>query len=330
MKKRVFSGIQPSGNLHIGNYLGALKNWVRIQKDYESIFGIVDLHAITAHQDPAELHAKIEETAGLFLACGIDPQESTIMVQSSVHAHAELAWLLTCVTPVGWLERMTQYKAKSQAQETVGDGLLQYPVLMAADILLYQAAIVPVGDDQSQHMELTRDIAQRFNTLYGDTFVVPGTELPAVGARIMGLDEPDKKMSKSATGTGHAIGLLDPIGQIRKKIMRATTDSNPAVDFENMGAGVANLLSIFQAFGEWSDQQMRDHFQGLRYGDLKKEVAEMVISKIEPIQKRFNEIMSEPGYLASVLKQGAERVTPIADSTVQVAKQRMGLYTAAN
>jgi len=330
MKKRVFSGIQPSGNLHIGNYLGALKNWVRIQKEYESIFGIVDLHAITAHQDPAELHAKIEETAGLFLACGIDPQESTIMVQSSVHAHAELAWLLTCVTPVGWLERMTQYKAKSQAQETVGDGLLQYPVLMAADILLYQAAIVPVGDDQSQHMELTRDIAQRFNTLYGDTFVVPGTELPAVGARIMALDEPDKKMSKSATGTGHAIGLLDPIGQIRKKIMRATTDSSPAVDFENMGAGVANLLNIFQAFGEWSDQQMRGHFQGLRYGDLKKEVAEMVISKIEPIQKRFNEIMSEPGYLASVLKQGAERVTPIADSTVQVAKQRMGLYTAAN
>jgi tryptophanyl-tRNA synthetase len=330
MKKRVFSGIQPSGNLHIGNYLGALKNWVRIQKDYESIFGIVDLHAITAHQDPAELHAKIEETAGLFLACGIDPQESTIMVQSSVHAHAELAWLLTCVTPVGWLERMTQYKAKSQAQETIGDGLLQYPVLMAADILLYQAAIVPVGDDQSQHMELTRDIAQRFNTLYGDTFVVPGTELPAVGARIMGLDEPDKKMSKSATGTGHAIGLLDPIGQIRKKIMRATTDSNPAVDFENIGAGVTNLLNIFQAFGEWSDQQMRGHFQGLRYGDLKKEVAEMVISKIEPIQKRFNEIMSEPGYLASVLKQGAERVTPIADSTVQIAKQRMGLYTAAN
>jgi len=330
MKKRVFSGIQPSGNLHIGNYLGALKNWVRIQKDYESIFGIVDLHAITAHQDPAELHAKIEETAGLFLACGIDPQESTIMVQSSVHAHAELAWMLTCVTPVGWLERMTQYKAKSQAQETVGDGLLQYPVLMAADILLYQAAIVPVGDDQSQHMELTRDIAQRFNTLYGDTFVVPDTHLAAIGARIMGLDEPDKKMSKSATGAGHAIGLLDPIGQIRKKIMRATTDSNPAVDFENMGAGVANLLSIFQAFGEWGDQQMRDHFQGLRYGDLKKEVAEMVISKIEPIQKRFNEIMSEPGYLASVLKQGAERVAPIADSTVQIAKQRMGLYTAAN
>jgi len=327
MKKRVFSGIQPTGNLHIGNYLGALKNWVRIQKEYECIFGIVDLHAITLYQEPAELRDKIRETAALFLACGIDPQESTIMAQSSVHAHAELAWMLTCVTPVGWLERMTQYKAKAAEQETVGDGLLQYPVLMAADILLYQAAIVPVGDDQSQHLELTRDIAQRFNHLYGETFVVPDTHLPAVGARIMGLDEPDKKMSKSATGTGHAIGLLDPVAQIRKKIMRATTDSNPAVDFENLGAGVANLLNIYQAFGEWSDSEMRDHFQGMRYGDLKKQVAEMVISKIEPIQKRYNEIMSEPGYLASVLEQGVARVAPIADSTVALAKQRMGLYS---
>jgi tryptophanyl-tRNA synthetase len=329
MKQRVFSGVQPSGNLHIGNYLGALKSWVRIQKDYESIYGIVDLHAITLYQDPAELRAKILETAALFLACGIDPTESSIVVQSSVHAHAELAWMLTCVTPVGWLERMTQYKAKAQAQETVGDGLLQYPVLMAADILLYQAAIVPVGDDQAQHLELTRDIAQRFNSLYGDTFVVPGTHLPAVGARVMGLDEPDKKMSKSATGTGHAVGILDPLDQIRKKIMRATTDSNPAVDFEKMGAGVQNLLGIFQAFAEWSDQQMRGHFDGARYGDLKKQVAEMVISKLEPIQKRYNDIMSEPGYLAGVLKTGAERVAPIANSTVELVKQRMGLYTAS-
>jgi tryptophanyl-tRNA synthetase len=288
----------------------------------------VDLHAITLYQNPAELRDKIRETAGLFLACGIDPQESTIMAQSSVPAHAELAWMLTCVTPVGWLERMTQYKAKAAEQETVGDGLLQYPVLMAADILIYQAAIVPVGDDQSQHLELTRDIAQRFNHLYGDTFAVPDTHLPAVGARIMGLDEPEKKMSKSATGTGHAIGLLDPIDQIRKKIMRATTDSRPAVDFEQLGAGVQNLLNIFQAFGEWSDLQMRDHFQGKRYGDLKKEVAEMVVSKIQPIQKRFNEIMSEPGYLASILEQGAARVAPIANSTVATVKQRMGLYAA--
>lgn len=328
MKKRVFSGIQPTGNLHIGNYLGALKSWVRIQTDYESIFGIVDLHAITMYQDPAELQTKIEETAALFLACGIDPQESTIMVQSTVPAHVELAWMLTCVTPVGWLERMTQYKAKAQEQETVADGLLQYPVLMAADILIYHAAIVPVGDDQSQHLELTRDIAHRFNSLYGDTFVVPDTHLPAVGARIMGLDEPEKKMSKSATGTGHAIGLLDSIDQIRKKIMRATTDSKPAVDFADLGAGVANLLNIFQAFSEWGDDQVRNRFEGLRYGDLKKQVAEMVISKIEPIQKRYSEIMSERGYLASVLKKGAERVAPIANSTVELVKRRMGLYTA--
>ncbi len=328
MKKRVFSGVQPTGNLHIGNYLGALKSWVRIQKDYDSIFGIVDLHAITQYQDPAGLRAKIEETAALFLACGIDPQESSIMVQSSVPAHAELAWMLTCVTPVGWLERMTQYKAKSQSQETVGDGVLQYPVLMAADILIYEAAIVPVGEDQAQHLELTRDIAQRFNSLYGDTFVVPDTHLPAVGARVMGLDDPEKKMSKSEAAAGHAIGLLDPVDQIRKKIMRATTDSNPAVDFETMGPGVRNLLGIFQAFAEWTDQGMRDHFSGSRYGDLKKQAAEMVISKVEPIQKRFNEIMSEPGYLASVLLQGAERVAPIANSTVDTVKRRMGLYTA--
>ncbi len=328
MKKRVFSGIQPTGNLHIGNYLGALKNWVVIQRDYESIWGIVDLHAVTVYQDPTELKTKIEETAALFLACGIDPKESTIMVQSSVAAHAELAWMLTCITPVGWLERMTQYKAKAAAQETISDGILQYPVLMAADILIYQAAIVPVGDDQAQHLELTRDIAQRFNSLYGETFVMPATSLPVVGARIMGLDEPDKKMSKSATGAGHLIGLVDPVDQIRKKVMRATTDSNPAVDFENLGAGVENLLNIFQAFGEWTDDQMRSHFSGLRYGDLKKQVADMVISKLEPIQKRYHEIMSEPGYLAGVLKEGAERVSPIANSTVELVKQRMGLYTA--
>src|SRR5271155_3945773 len=203
MKARVFSGVQPTGNLHIGNYLGALKNWVEIQGNYESIFGIVDLHAITVYQEPAELRSKILEAASLFLAAGIAPKHSTIVVQSSVPEHAELAWMLTCVTPVGWLERMTQYKAKSLAQETV-------------------------GDEQAQHLELARDIAQRFNSLYGETFVMPATSLPLVGARVMGLDEPDKKMSKSAAGSGHAVALLDPIDQIRKKIMRATTDSHPA------------------------------------------------------------------------------------------------------
>ena len=319
--------MQPSGNLHIGNYLGALKNWVRVQAEYECIFCIVDLHAVTVYQDPAELRAKIIETAGLYLAAGIDPAQASIMVQSAVPAHAELAWMLTCVTPVGWLERMTQYKAKAAKQESVGDGLLQYPVLMAADILLYQAAAVPVGEDQAQHLELTRDIAQRFNALYGDTFVMPATSLPVVGARIMGLDDPTVKMSKSASGANHAVALLDPPDRIRKTIMRATTDSNPAVDFDHLGDGVANLINIFQAFGGWSDEQIRAQFAGLRYGELKKQVADMTVSQLEPFQQRYRELMAEPGYVAGVLRAGAERVGPIANATVELVKRRMGLYT---
>ncbi len=318
--------MQPSGNLHIGNYLGALKNWVRIQHDYDCIFCIVDLHAVTVYQEPRELRAKIREIAALYLAAGIDPKVSAIMVQSSVAAHAELAWMLTCVTPVGWLERMTQYKAKAAKQESVGDGLLQYPVLMAADILLYQAGIVPVGEDQAQHLELTRDIAQRFNTLYGETFVVPETSLPTVGARIMGLDDPMQKMSKSASGAHHAVALLDPPDRIRKTIMRATTDSQPSVDMDSAGPGVLNLLAIYQAFCGWSDEQMRSHFQGMRYGDLKKQVAEMVVSQLEPFQQRYGQIVSEPGYLDAILRDGAARVAPVAEETVRLTKERMGLF----
>lgn len=298
---------------------------MRIQHDYECIFCIVDLHAITVYQEPDELRAKVREIAALYLAAGIDPKVSAIMVQSAVPAHAELAWMLTCVTPVGWLERMTQYKAKAAKQESVGDGMLQYPVLMAADILLYQAGIVPVGEDQAQHLELTRDIAQRFNSLYGEAFVVPNTSLPTVGARIMGLDDPTQKMSKSVTGTNHAVALLDPPDRIRKAIMRATTDSLPYVDMETAGPGVLNLLSIYQAFSGWSDDQMKAHFQGLRYGDLKKQVAEMVVSQLEPFQERYRQIVSEPGYLDGVLREGAERVSPIAGETVRVTKERMGL-----
>jgi tryptophanyl-tRNA synthetase len=325
MKTRVFSGMQPTGNLHIGNYLGALKNWVRIQHDYECIFCIVDLHAITMFQEPSQLRAKIAEIAAIYLAAGIDPKVCAIMVQSAVPAHTELAWMLTCVTPVGWLERMTQYKAKSAKQESIGDGLLQYPVLMAADIMLYQAGIVPVGEDQAQHLELTRDIAQRFNSLYGDTFVVPDTSLPTVGARVMGLDDPTMKMSKSESGANHAVALLDPPDKIRKTIMRATTDSNPAVDLETAGPGVLNLLSIYQAFGGASDAEIKSEFTGLRYGDLKKRVADMVIAHIEPFQARYKQIVSEPGYLEGVLREGAERVAPIANETVKLVKGRMGL-----
>jgi tryptophanyl-tRNA synthetase len=327
MTPRVLSGIQPSGNLHIGNYLGALGNWVKIQHDYESIFCIVDLHAITVYQKPDELRSKVREIAALFLAAGIDPKHSRIVVQSAVAAHSELAWLLTCVTPMGWLERMTQFKAKAAAQESVGDGLFQYPVLMAADILLYQANIVPVGEDQMQHLELARDIAQRFNSLYGDTFTMPATRLPLVGARVMGLDEPTTKMSKSASGTGHAVALLDPPERIKKTIMRATTDSGSGVDFETMGPGVQNLLNIFQAFSDWTNDQMKAHFSGMRYGDLKKQVAEMTISKLEPIQKRYADITADPAYLESILKDGANAVRPTADATVRLVKERMGIYT---
>ncbi len=326
MKKRVLSGVQPSGHLHIGNYLGALKSWAKVQHDYESNFCIVDLHAITVYQDPEALRAKIAEVAALFIASGIDPRISSIFVQSSVAAHAELAWLLTCVTPVGWLQRMTQFKAKAEAQETIGDGLLQYPVLMAADILLYQAAIVPVGEDQSQHLELTRDVAQRFNSLYGETFTVPATHLPASGARVMGLDDPETKMSKSAPGAGHAVALLDPPDVARKKILRATTDSRPSVDFAALSPGVANLIEIARAFEDWSADEARAEFEGKRYGDLKKRVAEIVISHLDPLQRRYRKIVSEPGYLEGVLREGAARVTPVANRTVRQAKERMGLY----
>ena len=324
MKARVVSGVQPSGRLHLGNYLGALKNWAEIQSSYESIFCIVDLHAITLYQRPEELRAKIRETAALFIAAGIDPQQSSIVVQSAVSGHAELCWLLTCVTPLGWLQRMTQFKSKADKQETVGSGLLQYPVLMTADILLYQAGIVPVGEDQSQHLELARDIAQRFNSLYGETFVMPATHLPSVGARIMGLDDPTQKMSKSASGSGHAIGLLDDPKAIQKKILRATTDSQPVVDPENMSPGIANLTGI----GEACDPSItKASVAGMRYGDFKKRIAEAVVARLEPIQHKYREITADPAYIDSVLVEGRARVLPIAQDTMHKAKAAMGLYT---
>jgi len=327
MKPRAFSAVQPSGNLHIGNYLGALKSWVQIQYDYQSFFGIVDLHAITVYQDPAELARKTEEVAALFLASGIDARHSAIFAQSSVPAHLELAWVLTCATPVGWLTRMTQYKTKAEQQDSVGGGLLLYPVLMAADILLYQAAVVPVGDDQSQHLELTRDIAQRFNSLYGETFVLPETKLPTVGARVMGLDDPTVKMSKSAPGSLHAVGLLDPPERIRKVIGRAATDANPAVDFQNLGPGVANLLAIFQGFSGWDDERLRAHFSGSNYASLKKQVTEMVVSSLEPLQGKYAELTAETGYLRRILREGAERAASVAKATVELVKKRTGLYS---
>ena len=332
MKPRIFSGMQPTGELHIGNYLGALRGWVEIQHDYEPIFCIVDLHAITVRQDPKQLRENCERVAALYLAAGIDPDRCAVFVQSQIPAHVELAWIFTCTVPFGWLNRMTQFKSKMQQagsnRDSIGTGLFVYPALMAADILLYQARFVPVGDDQSQHIELTRNIAQRFNNLYGKTFQVPSTKLPAVGARIMGLDDPTKKMSKSSTGPNHAIRLLDPPGRVKKLVGRAVTDSQPGVNWGAPGPGVANLLTIFQAFSGWSDHRMEGHFAGMRYGTLKGQVTEMVNSKLAPIQKRYAELVADRPQLRQILLASAERVAPIAQSTLRRAKQRTGLYSA--
>ncbi|MBN1992686.1 MAG: tryptophan--tRNA ligase [Anaerolineae bacterium] len=325
-KKRVFSGIQPTGNLHLGNYLGAIKNWVAQQGKYHNVFCIVDLHALTVPQDPAQLYRAIRQVALLYLACGLDLEHCAIFVQSHVPAHAELTWLLNCVTPIGWLERMTQFKDKSAKQESVSTGLFDYPVLMAADIILYDTHYVPVGEDQKQHVELTRDIAIRFNNLYGETFVVPEVLIPKAGARVMGLDDPTAKMSKSIDKQGHALRLLDPPEVLRKSIMRATTDSLNRIAFDPQHQpGVSNLLNIYQAITGKSEEEILAEFEGGGYGTLKKRVAETVIGVVEPIQKRYHEMAQDPGYIEQVLQEGANRVRPIAEHRLHIAQKNMGL-----
>ncbi|MCC7206526.1 MAG: tryptophan--tRNA ligase, partial [Anaerolineae bacterium] len=284
---RIFSGIQPSGNLHIGNYLGALKQWVQLQTEYECFYCVVDLHAITVQQDPAQLREATLRNAAIYLAAGIDQKYSTVFVQSHVSAHADLAWILGCFTPMGWLNRMTQFKDKAAKQqaESVSAGLFTYPTLMAADILLYQADLVPVGDDQKQHLELTRDLAQRFNSLYGETFTLPDAFIPKAGARIMGLDEPTAKMSKSDNSDLHAVDILDTPDRIRKKVMRAVTDSGREIRFstEPERAGVNNLLTIYQAFTGETREAIESRFEGKGYGDLKKAVAEATVEGLRPV-----------------------------------------------
>ncbi|HLY27834.1 MAG TPA: tryptophan--tRNA ligase [Aggregatilineales bacterium] len=325
---RVLSGIQPSGHLTIGNYLGALKQWVKVQDEYESFFCVVDLHAITVQQDPTALCEGTREVAAIYLACGIDPQKSTVFVQSHVPAHAELSWILGCFTPLGWLNRMTQFKDKSAKQQTdsVGSGLYTYPVLMAADILLYHADAVPVGDDQRQHLELTRDLVQRFNAQYGDTFTLPAAMIPQAGARVMGLDNPNAKMSKSEDSEYHAVYLLDPPDKARKKIMRAVTDSGKDIRFseEPERAGVNNLLTIYQAFTDKSRETIEQEFDGKGYGDLKKTVAEAVVEGLKPIQARYQKITGEGGYIDQILGEGAARAEAIANKTLQDVKDRVG------
>lgn len=327
-KKRVLSGIQPSGNLTIGNYLGALNQWVAEQHVYDSYFCVVDLHAITVPQDPAELRQKTREVAALYIASGIDPNIATIFVQSHIPAHAELAWMLTCLSPLGWLSRMTQFKDKSakQSQDSIGAGLQNYPSLMAADILLYQANAVPVGDDQRQHLEFTRDLAQRFNHLFGETFTIPEVMTPKAGARIMGLDDATAKMSKSTDSEYHAIFLLDDPGVVKKKLMRSVTDSYREIRFsaDPARAGINNLLTIYEALSGQSQSDIEIYFSDKGYGDLKKGVVEQVNGFLEPLQAEYHRLMNEQGYLDSVLRQGREKAEQVANETLRIAKERMG------
>lgn len=326
MKKRVFSGIKPSGNLHIGHYLGAIKQWVQMQDNYDNIFCIVDLHAITVPQDPKVLKAWTREITGLYLAAGIDPKQSIVFVQSHICAHAELAWILNCFIPMGWMQRMTQFKEKSQKlKEQVSTGLFDYPALMAADILLYDTDVVPVGEDQKQHVELARDVAQRFNSIYGETFKLPEPVIPKVGARIMGLDDPTRKMDKSETAPGHAINLLDPPDVIRSKLMRATTDSLKEIRFDGNRPGVYNLLVIYELFSGKSRQEIEAHFDGKGYAALKKELGDVVVEGLRPLQERYRKLTADPSHIDSILADGADRARPMAEKTLALVKERVGL-----
>jgi tryptophanyl-tRNA synthetase len=325
--KVVFSGIQPTGTIHIGNYFGAIKQWVAGQDDAENIFCLVDMHALTIPQDPAVLRTQIVATATLLLAAGIDPAKSRLFVQSDVREHGELTWYLSCVASMGQLNRMTQYKEKSEAQKGEARvGLFAYPLLMAADILLYRTTHVPVGEDQRQHLELTRDLAQRFNAAYGDVFVLPEATIPVTGARIMGLDDPTKKMSKSAPGAYHAVGVLDPPDQIKKTVMGAQTDSGREIRVDPDRPGVTNLLAIYMAATGKTPSEAQAHFANARgYGDLKKEIVDILIETLRPIRERYDELARDPAVVRGILQRGAEELRPRARATADAAKRSMGV-----
>jgi tryptophanyl-tRNA synthetase len=328
MRKRIFSGAQPTGNVHLGNYLGALRNWVALQSEYESFFCIVNLHAITVAQDPKILAQKTRELARIYLAVGIDPEISTVFVQSDVPHHAELAWLLNCVTRMSELERMTQFKDKARKQgENVGVGYFDYPVLMAADILLYQTDLVPVGEDQKQHLELTRDIAIRFNRDYGETFRVPEPFIPKVGARIMSLADPTKKMSKSdEESEAGCIMLLDDADAVRRKFKRAVTDSGAEIRFDPTRPAITNLLTIYHLLTDKSKDEIEEHFSGHGYAKLKEELAEATIEFLRPFQERVHSI--DDGKLDQILERGAARAEEISEAALAKAKVSMGLVGA--
>lgn len=324
-KKRILSGIKPSGRLTLGNYIGAMSNWVQLQKDYDTFYCVVDMHAITERQEPATLRKLTLESLAQYIACGLDPKENTLFIQSHVPEHAELAWVLNCITYMGELNRMTQYKDKSQKKaENLNAGLFTYPVLMASDILLYQADVVPVGDDQKQHLELTRDIAQRFNNRYSDTFVIPDVYNPKVGARIMSLQDPTSKMAKSDENELASIYITDSAEIIERKLKRAITDSVGVVQLSDDQPGVKNLLSIHASLSKEPMDSIISRFEGRGYGDFKKEVAEVIIEGLRPTREAYENLMKNKDYLKEVYNEGADKAQSVARKTLRKVYKKTG------
>lgn len=323
--KKLFSGIQPSGTITIGNYLGALKHFVDMQNDYECYYCIVNQHAITVPQDPKELRKNTRNLAALYLAAGIDHRQATLFIQSEVPAHAQLGWIMQCISYIGELERMTQFKDKSQGKEGVSSALLTYPPLMAADILLYDADIVPVGEDQKQHLELTRDLAERFNNRYGTVFTIPEVSIPKVGARIMSLNDPTKKMSKSNPNPKSYISMLDDETTITKKIKSAVTDTEGTIRFdEENKPAVSNLLSIYSLCSGKSIAELEEQYEGKGYGEFKMDLAEVVVNTLRPIQERYKDLV-ESEELDQILNEGAEKANAVATKTLERAEKAIGL-----
>ena len=325
-RKRIYSAIQPSGQLTLGNYLGALRNFPKLQNDYDCVYCIANMHSLTVRQDPAELRERIYSLLSLYLACGLDPEKNVLYLQSHVHEHAELAWILNCYTYNGELSRMTQFKDKSSKHaDNINAGLFTYPVLMAADILLYQSDFVPIGQDQKQHLELSRDIADRFNKLYGQTFVVPAPLISKQGARIMSLQEPSKKMSKSDTNTSNFVLLTEAPEAIMKKFKKAVTDSEAEVRYdEENKPGVSNLINIYGAVTDKSVSDVEKEFEGARYGDFKMAVGQAVIDALTPIREKYEQLMNDKAYLNSVLKSGREKASEIASATLYDVYEKVG------
>lgn len=327
MKKLILSGIQPSGQLMLGNYLGSIKNWAELQDEFECLYMIADLHSLTVYQEPKEKRENILNTIALYIACGLDPKKNNIFLQSHVHEHCELSWILNCYAYMGELSRMTQFKEKSEKHsQNINSGLFTYPVLMAADILLYQADLVPVGADQKQHLEIARNIAIRFNNLYKNTFKVPEVHIPKFGSRIMSLQEPDKKMSKSDDNKNNIIGLLDSPETITKKIKKSVTDSDGKVVYDKeLKPGVSNLMNIFSSVTGLSYEKIEFEFEGKGYGDFKKELANVIVDCLRPIQERFNDLKQNQDYLAEVYNKGASVAGTKAQDTMKTVSDRVGL-----